>query len=48
MREDIARLDATTLRAMLGDKLELAIRLLEAEGEVGDPGAERLLAALRG
>lgn len=54
-RRDIARLDVSSVRAILGAKMEVAVRLLEAEIVVhearGDPVAceatRRLLAAMR-
>ncbi len=46
-RRDIARLDPATIRALLGDKRELAIMLLEAEAELGDADAAKILGALR-
>ncbi len=45
-REDVMRLDPATLRAMLGPKIELAVMLLEAEVELGDRDAARVLAAI--
>lgn len=45
--EDAKRLDASTLRALLGAKRELALKLLEAQAELGDRDAARLLAELR-
>jgi len=45
-REDIMRLDPATLRAILGSKRELAIKLLEAEVELGDREAARVLESL--
>ena len=47
-REDLARVDATTARALLGDRRELALRLLEAEAKLGDDEAARLRAILSG
>ena len=46
-REDLARLDAATVRALLGEKREVAVRLLEAEAELGDEDAARWVSALR-
>jgi len=45
-REDFSRLDASTARAMLGERRELARRLLEAEASLGDADAARLLEML--
>jgi hypothetical protein len=41
-RDDLLRVDAATARALLGDKRELALRLLEAEASLGDAEAARL------
>ncbi len=46
-REDVMRLDAATLRVLLGNKRELAVTLLEAEAALGDRDAARVLEALR-
>jgi hypothetical protein len=45
-REDLVRLDAATARALLADRRELAIRILEAEAKLGNDEAARLLAAI--
>lgn len=45
-REDLERVDARTAHALLGDRLELAMRLLEAEARLGDERATRLRAML--
>ncbi len=45
-REDLARVDATTARVLLGDRRDLAIRLLQAQARLGDEDAARLLAVI--
>lgn len=45
-REDLERVDAATARMLLGDRRELALRLLEAEANLGDESAARLHAEL--
>lgn len=47
-RADILRLDEGTLRAMLGDKAELAIKLIEAQATVEDArGRSAIASSLR-
>jgi len=41
-REDLERVDAATAHALLGDRHELAMRLLEAQAHLGDEAAARL------
>jgi hypothetical protein len=41
-REDLSRVDAGTARMLLGERRELALRLLDAEARLGDTEAKRL------